>query len=417
MTDAPVVIVGAGVAGLACARQLHRAGQSVQVLEASERPGGVVWTEERDGFLLDNGFHVVLTGFPESRRQLDLEGLHLQPFHPGAVLRTARGFERVSDPLRAPRDLVRTLRSSPVSLADGLPLLRLLLDVSRASPEELLTRPATTTAERLVERGFGPRLIESFFRPFFRGVFLERELATTSRLFEFIFRAFARAPIALPADGMRAVPQALLADLPPGTVRFGSPVVAVDEAGVRLEGGERLQAAAVVVATDEVAASRLLPEVKARPTNAVTTFYYATGRSPVGGPYLVLNGTDEGPVDHLCVPSDVAPGYAPPGRSLVSVNLVGRHEPPDEDLEAACRTQLEGWFGPGVRGWQGLGSVHLPAALPSQRPDETEPMTRPVTLGGGRFVCGGHRESATLGGTLRSGRRAATAVLRALSSP
>ncbi len=108
---------------------------------------------------------------------------------------------------------------------------------------------------------------------------------------------------------------------------------------------------------------------------------------------------------------------APPGRSLVSVNLVGRRQPPDDALRDACVEELVGWYGAEVRDWRPVGTVHLPEALPDQAPDATEPMTRAVRLGPGRFVCGGHRESATLGGALRSGRRAAQAVLAERGGP
>ena len=413
----PVVIVGAGMAGLACGVHLQDRGVPVRILEASPRVGGVVWTDEVDGFLLDNGFHVVLTGFPESRKVLDLDALEIQPFHPGAVVRTTSGFERIADPIRAWRDIPRTLSASTVTWGDGLRVLRLLADVVRASPEEILTRPATTTAEALRRRGFSTALVEGFLRPFFRGVFLERELETSSRLFEFIFRSFAVGRIGLPARGMGAVPASLAARLAPGVLQLEAPVREASAEGVVLESGHQVGASAVVIATDAGTAGRLAPELPARGANAVTTFYFDAARSPVGGPHLVLNGSGEGLVDHLCVPSDVAPAYAPPGRSLVSVNLVGRRQPPDDALRDACVEELVGWYGAEVRDWRPVGTVHLPEALPDQAPDATEPMTRAVRLGPGRFVCGGHRESATLGGALRSGRRAAQAVLAERGGP
>lgn len=407
----PVVIVGAGMAGLACAVHLQAQDVPVKVFEATPRIGGVVWTDEVDGFLLDNGFHVLLTGFPESRKVLDLAALDIRSFHPGAIVRTASAFERIADPLRAWRDIPSTLSASTVRWGDALRVVRLLADVVRASPEELLTRPATTTAESLRRRGFSASLIDGFFRPFFRGVFLERDLETSSRLFEFIFRSFAVGGIGLPARGMGAVPASLVARLAPGTVELEAPVREVGSDGVLLESGKEIPASAVVVATDARAAAGLAPEIPARGANPVTTFYFDAPSSPVRGPHLVLNGSGEGLVDHLCVPSDVAPGYAPKGRALVSVNLVGRSESPDDALRDRCVDELVDWYGPEVRSWRPLRTVHLPEALPDQSPAETEPMTRPVRLGAGRFVCGGHRESSTLGGALRSGRRAAAGVL------
>jgi len=64
----PVLIVGAGMAGLSCATQLHRAGRPFILIEASERVGGRVRTDRTaDGFLLDHGFQVLLSAYPEVR--------------------------------------------------------------------------------------------------------------------------------------------------------------------------------------------------------------------------------------------------------------------------------------------------------------------------------------------------------------
>lgn len=51
-----VVVVGAGLAGLACARHLSAAGVDVLVLEAEDVVGGRVRTDAVDGMLLDRGF-------------------------------------------------------------------------------------------------------------------------------------------------------------------------------------------------------------------------------------------------------------------------------------------------------------------------------------------------------------------------
>ncbi len=71
-SDEPVVVVGAGLAGLSCAVALHDAGIPVRVFEASDGVGGRVRTDRVDGFTLDRGFQVALTAYPEMHRQLDM---------------------------------------------------------------------------------------------------------------------------------------------------------------------------------------------------------------------------------------------------------------------------------------------------------------------------------------------------------
>ena len=63
-----VIIVGAGLAGLTCARVLAESGAAVTLFEASDGVGGRVRTDTVDGFLLDRGFQVYFTAYPISRR-------------------------------------------------------------------------------------------------------------------------------------------------------------------------------------------------------------------------------------------------------------------------------------------------------------------------------------------------------------
>ncbi|MFM7392667.1 MAG: FAD-dependent oxidoreductase, partial [Actinomycetota bacterium] len=67
-----VVVIGAGLAGLAAARHLHAKSFSVAVLESQDDVGGRVRTDIVDGFRLDRGFQIMLSAYPELRRQVDL---------------------------------------------------------------------------------------------------------------------------------------------------------------------------------------------------------------------------------------------------------------------------------------------------------------------------------------------------------
>lgn len=405
-----VVVVGAGVAGLCCARELHAAGLDVLVLERSDAPGGRVRTDAVDGFLLDRGFQVLLTAYPEARRTLDYERLGLRAFESGTLVRRDGRFARVADPLRHPLRALESLRDAPGSAADKLRVLRLRRRLSRGSINEILTAPQVTTAEALRLEGFSSELVEAFFRPFLAGVFLDPALETSSRLFAFVFKLFSEGEATLPAAGMQAIPRQLAEGLPEAAVRYGVTVESAGPGEVVLAGGERLRASAVVIAADGPEAARLTGAVEAPAPRAVTTLQYAAEHSPVGEPLLVLDGDATGPVNDLCVPSDVAPSYAPPGAALVSATVLGIPPLDDLALDAAARDQLRGWFGAQVDDWRLLRALRIPFALPAQPPAALTPAERPVRLRDGLFVCGDHRETASLQGAMVSGRRAAAAV-------
>ncbi len=184
---------------------------------------------------------------------------------------------------------------------------------------------------------------------------------------------------------------------------------------MQLDSGEVLRARAVVVATDQPAAAELLGDAPPPAGNRTVCLYYAAPEPPVAEPILVLNGDGTGPINNLCVPSQVAPGYAPAGRALVSVSIVGDPGGGSESLERMVRAQLAGWFGDAVREWEHLRSDSIAFALPAQPPAALEPPHRPVRHANGVFICGDHLDSASIQGAMVSGRRAADAVRDALA--
>jgi phytoene dehydrogenase-like protein len=282
----------------------------------------------------------------------------------------------------------------------------------QGSVEALFRAPETTTLQALQSRGFTPSMIDRFFRPFFGGVFLEPELNTSSRMFHFLFRMFSLGSACLPAEGMQAIPRQLAAGLPAESLRLGARAEAVKPGLVRLTSGEELRARAVVVATEGPSAARLLGADLSSDGCGVSCLYFAAAHPPFAEPLLALNGAG-GPINNLSVPTQVAPTYGPDGESLISVTVLGVERGADR-LEADARTQLAEWFGEAVRGWRLLRVYRIPYALPSQAPPALAEPERPVRLRPGVYVCGDHRDTASIQGAMASGGRAAAAVLRDL---
>jgi len=413
MDKIDVIVVGAGLAGLNCARELVRMGRSVRVLEATEAVGGRIRTELYHGYRLDRGFQALQTAYPDARSALDLSALDLRAFVPGALIRFEDNFHRIADPWRQPLAALATLFSPVGTLADKWRMALLRRQVMTASIDHIYARPETTADARLRELGFSDAIIDRFFRPFLAGVFLDPTLSVSSRAFEFCFRAFAAGATAVPAAGMGAIPTQLLAALPADTVRTAARVTALSEGGVTLETGERLSAKVVVLATDSAATARLLGDEPVSGMRGTTCLYFAATAPPIDEPILVLDATGLGPVNSLVVPTLLSRDYAPAGDSLIAINVLGIPVQGDVALEAAVRVQLRGWFGDAVDGWRHLKTFRIPDALPLQTPPVENPRFCEPRRADWLYVCGEYCNAPTINWALYSGRRAAEAVVAA----
>ncbi len=411
-----VAIVGAGLAGLNCARVLTDAGLSVRVFDSSDGVGGRVRTDEVAGFRLDRGFQTVLTEYPEFKDALDVPALDLRPFWPGACVRYKNQFYQVADPAKEPRKALQSLTGPIGSLADKARVLKLRAAVTRFTQATLDQRDDVTTAEALANRyRFSSNITDRFFRPFFGGVFLDRDLSVSSRFFEFLFRMFAVGETAIPAKGMQVIPEQLAGRLPSGSVRLNARVTAASDTSVRLESGNVIQARAVVLAVDGPELAYLADGFDPPESHSTCCLYYASETSPHPYPMLILDGDGRGPVNHLAVMSEVSGELAPPGWSLISASVVGSPALPDDEIEARARAQLHAWYGDAIASWQLLKMYRIVHALPSLEPGESS-STRPARFASGVFACGDHLETPSINGALTSGRKAAEAVQQYLAT-
>lgn len=415
MPDSDVIIIGGGLSGLCCGLELMGKGVDFIILEASDDVGGRVRTDIVDGFQLDRGLQVLLTAYPEAQRVLNYDDLKLKPFYPGAMINIDGRFHKVADPFRHPLDAASGAFSPIGTLGDKLRIASLRYSVSSGKLEELFSRPEMPIRERLLKYGFGPRIIENFFRPFISGVLFDPELEVSSRVFEFVFRMFFAGATALPEKGMGEIPRQIASRIPKGSIRLNSRVSSISENAVTLESGEKLDSRAIVVATEEPETARLVGGPAPKGFRSSTCIHYAADTPPFDEPILVMNGSRKGLVNNLIVPTNLHASYAPAGKSLITVNITGDPDMSDEQLENHARGGLREFFGPMVREWKALKIDRIKYSLPLQVMPTTTSPARSIELSKGLFCCGEYLSIDSMQWAMASGRHAGESVGKFLS--
>lgn len=409
----PVVVIGAGLAGLTAAVHLTETGLPVRVLEAGDRVGGRVRSDVLGGFILDHGFQVLLTAYPAVDALLDAESLDLGHFKPGSLVRLDDGLHKLVDPWRDPTAAMSALLTPVGSAADKLRIAKLRRRATSGSLDELWSRPESTTLEVLREIGFSERMIDQFFRPFLGGVFFDRSLTTSSRKLDFVFRMFSLGSAALPQEGMGAISEQLADRVGRSSIMCNTRVMrVVDRNTVELEDGSTVSAQAIVLATAfDTAAEIMGASPEETRWSQTMCLYFDAPEPPIEEPMLVLDGEGRGPINHLAVPSLVQPSYAPAGRCLISANTT--HVADVEAVESEARRQLRSWFGSEVDQWRPLRSYRIDRALPKESTIGSSEGA--VEVEAGIWRCGDDLTNASIQGAIDSGSRAAELVISELT--
>ncbi len=397
-----IAIVGAGISGLSAGIELTRLGHSVEIYESSDGPGGRVRTDSVDGKLLDRGFQILLTAYPEAQRVLDYEALDLRSFQPGALVRHAGNFHRVTDPIREPKQLLTTVRAPIGSLTDKVRTLKFRREVCRGEVEQLWTNSPLTAQQRFEKLGFSSQMIDRFLRPLFAGITLDPELSGSASVVDFVFRMLSLGSAAVPARGMGQISLQLANQLPDGTVNVNHTVEQVRGTEL-IVNGETVKADAVLVAADISTANRLCPEVHDVGWKSTTSVWFAAESAPLLDPVLVLNGGSTDPINSLAVMSRVSPFYGTDGEATIVISSPVVRPGLVEDMQE----QLVDWYGKKTKLWNVLRVDEIHKAQPKSSSGQRSGFVR---LPDGIWICGDHTLDSSINGALRSGRLAAQAI-------
>jgi phytoene dehydrogenase-like protein len=407
-----VVIIGAGLCGLAAAYHLEKAGLAPILVDRAPTVGGRVRTDAYRGFLLDRGFQVVLSAFPELRRCFSMDELELRPFISGFKLRLEGRWCEVRNPLRHPLSTLGTT-SLPFSLwLDVMRFVRLYMKTGRREP------PSDQTISQLFDRyRISPSFQDLCLRPFCGAAFLDLDLTTSAALFSRLLHWYFSGYACLPARGMEQLPRQLASRLGKTTVRLDSHVAAIGDKNIVLASGERIEAAALILAVDRQSVGELVELSEPASYRSTTCLYYRIDSDLIPSTSLLyLDGTSEGPINHFAFPSLIQPSYAPRGQALASATVVHPDWQNEPKLEEKVKQQLGAWFHTRTTAWHHLRTYRIERALPDQSSPLkyagcTEDPTRPWL-----FLSGELTGPASINSSLTSGREAAEQVLRYLHS-
>lgn len=400
MAQKPVVIIGGGLAGLACAVHLKKRNLPVLVLEKESHVGGRVQSVKENGFTFDVGFQVVQSSYPEWQHTVDLKKLNLEKFNSGAMIyakaqKDTFDLNLLANPLQHPEALFSTLFANIIGFKDKLLVANLL---RKAFSEENHPAKNQTTLHYLESQGFSKRFIDIFWKPFLSGVLLDANLSADASYLLFLLRNFATGAITVPSQGMAAIPEQMAETIGRESILTNSKVKSFSQNKVELEDGRVFEASAVVCAnnSDQPDSSFF----------SVSTYYFVANQKSQWGKWLVLIPKEMNlNINHLVALSEIAPGYAPHGQYLVSANVVGNSSVSEEIIKNELK-----YLSRGETTFQWLKTFHVRRALPTYNGNASGVMSK-----NGIIYCGDHLSTPSINGALYSGRQAAELAWKSLS--
>ena len=383
----PVVVIGAGLAGMNAAIQLQKAGREVVLLEAAERAGGRVQTDSIDGFTCDRGFQLINAKYPELVTLKVLNKLDFRFADRAINVAIDEELHRLGDPRRYP--------FAAFDLATGSAFEKLA--VTRA----ILGKPKAdqSIAEYLVSAGLG-KTFDRALRPFLRGVYLTDLSNVSADTGLEIIKTFIGGKPGLPSGGVGALSKSMANEI--NDLRLGVTVNSIKPGLVATSEGH-ISANEIIVATDSTTSAQLLDQTSVTKLAGCTTWYHSAPKAPVSHGQLIVDGQNRGAVINTLVISNFIPEYAPTGKNLVSSTTdVGV-------TESEVRRHLATLYNCDNRDWELIAKYEIPAALPIGSKRITQPIESRIREG--IYLAGDGQVGPSQNGALKSGRLAAMAVL------
>lgn len=412
-------IIGAGLAGLSCAYHLEKLGFNPVLFDKNEGPGGRCATDLNDGFLLDRGFQVLLTSYAEVKKIIRFYELDLKRFPSGVNVYDGKSWHSFYNPLKHPFSIFGVRNLPFAYFGDFVKMGSIYMKSAFKTGDPYFLSIGKTTEQFLVEQQLSKPFIDKFLRPFFGSIFLDSSLSTNPGIFEWILHFFVEGAACLPRQGMGIIPNLILKKLKKTKVNFNKLVSAVEGRTVYFKGGEEAKFDKIVLATDAPQARALVSTLPELVSKSVTCLYFTIDTNAFKKevePILHLNGSGEGPINHLAFLNLVQPSYAPKKKILASVSVISPEWQNNAELVSLCSDQLAKWFDTKVQAWKFLKKYFIPHALPDQKEPPLLQGKYVINRSPDILLCGEYVDYASFNGACLSGRKVADEISKILQN-
>ena len=400
-------IVGAGISGLIAASILEGKGYAVTIFERLERAGGRVQTDDLDGYIMDHGFQVLLDAYPLASKYLDLKALQLHSFLPGAVIFKDGKQSTLGDPLRSLPLLLPTLFSKIGTLSDKIKILSLNIELKKTSIENIFEGEETSTLSYLRSKGFSDAIISSFFKPFFSGIFLEPNLSTSSRMFQFVYKMFGEGSAVLPTNGIGAITGQLVSKLDSTKIIYNIEVKSISDTTILLSNGEVVPGDYTIMATNT---TNLVPNLRNQNITwkGCDTFYFSVSDRVIKKPLIGLIADKEALINNIFYLTSLNSSWSR-NDELLCVTVVKEHNLKEEILIKKVKQDLGQYCG--ITRLNFLKRYRIPKGLPDVADMRYEMAPSETQLKDTLFLAGDHLLNGSLNAAMMAGEKAALGII------
>ena len=404
-----VHIIGGGVSGLVAAQVLENHGLSPVIIDANDRVGGRLKTDAVKGFQLDRGFQVLLSSYSAAKKYLDYKSLNLQKLKAGSCVFAGGKQYFFGDPLRDMSLFMPTLFSPLGTLSDKLKIAKLNFHLQKKTIDKIFKDREITTKEYLTSIGFSKNIIKNFFTPFFSGIYLESELNTSSRMFEFVFKMFGEGLALLPKGGIEEISKQLKNKLKKTKILFNTVVSEVKDKEIILSDGKKIKTHYAIVAAEPSNLVRGLKNQKVE-WKSCQNLYFTCSKRVYEKAFIGLVSNQECLINNIFYPTSI-PASKKGKDELISVTVVKDHGLPEEELIERIQNELREECK--IEDVTFLKLYNIPQALPKLNNLKYDISPTETKLKDGVFLAGDVLLNGSLNAAILAGEKAAMGVLEA----